>query len=123
MNYKLKNGFVIKLNGKGKKINNTYVEISASGYHGDDDMDDFKNLIAFYSYINKSEFDNLKEKYQKLFKDKDDFEYLRDEWRDFLTDYSEMHDQCINLDYGVIWMIDGLKYYEGNICFNIFNEE
>jgi len=140
MDYKLKNGFVMKINSKGKTTDNTYLKIKASGYHGDADYDvnneteihfnknkdEFKNLISFICYNSGYEFNDLKEECQKLFANEDDFQEMCDGfegWKDFCTSYSEMHDQTIDLDVECHYVIEGEKYKFDDVELDIFKDE
>lgn len=121
MDYKLKNGFVIKLATDGEEVSNTYLEIKATGFHGDADYDvnnetklyfndnenDFKELVSFICFRQGLELCELKEDYQKLFKGEKDFRYNCKEWVDFCSDYSEVHDERISLDTKCLYLIEG----------------
>lgn len=137
MDYKLENGFVMKLNGDGAEVSKTYLYINATGYHGDMDYDvnndtkiyfndgddDFKELISFKCFNGCREFDELKEEFQKLFEDEGEFQDMCDGWKSFCKDYSETHDEAIELDLDYWYMIDGKKYDYDDVELDIFNDD
>ena len=133
MDYKLKNGFTMEIKNEGKEVSNTYLSIEATRYHGDADYDvnnnteiyfndgEFTNLVSFICYNSGCDFDEIKEEYQKLFEDEDDFNSMKDEWYDFCTSYSEMHDQTKELDVEYFYIIEGKKYEFNDVKLDIFN--
>lgn len=134
MDYKLKNGFVMELTNEGEEIENTYLEVTATGYHGDMDYDvnnhtkvyfndseeEFKNLICFICFKKAKDFSELKEEYQKLFGDGEAFDNMLEEWEDFCEDYSERHDQTIELNTNYDYIIEGKQYGFGSVKLDIF---
>jgi hypothetical protein len=137
MNYKLNNGFTLKLKNKVKKVDKTCLEIRATGYHGDadydvnketqiyfnDNKDGFKELIAFLCFEVEATFDQLKEEYQNLFKDEEEFNYMYKDWKSFCRSYSEMHDQSIDLDIDYWYVIEGVQYSSVDVGLDIFKED
>lgn len=137
MDFKLDNGFVMKLTDKKKEVpKETYLHINATGYHGDMDYNvneeatiyfnndrGFKDFITFMCFDNCCEFDELKEEYQKIFVNVDEFEELKEEWREFSRDYSEMHDDTIDLSIRYSYVIEGKTYSDDEVDFDIFKED
>lgn len=137
MDYTLKNGFVMKISGKGKKNADNYLKINASGYHGDadydvnkdaeiylnDGKDEFKNLICFLCFDAGGRFKHLKEEFKNLFKDEEEFKSMYQEWREFCSDYSEVHDQRIHLGTECCYIIEGKEYRFSDVTLDIFNED
>lgn len=134
MDYELKNGYKLKLGEQKGSIDTTYMQVKATGYHGDMDYDvnkscridfnepyGFKDLIAFSGFLTGYQFEDLKEEYRKLFKDDNEFSNMVEEWEDYSSDYSEMHDNRITLDMDYYFVIEGKIYASAE--FDFFNEE
>lgn len=134
MDYELKNGYKLKLGEQKGSIDTTYMQVKATGYHGDMDYNvnescrvdftdpcGFKDLIAFSGFLTGYQFEDLKDEFKELFNDDNEFYSMVEEWEDFSKDYSETHDETIHLDMDYYFVVEGKIYASAE--FDFFNEE